>query len=99
MSTPRLFSSTEEQIRTKELFSFAHRALHNQIPSVRTRIPSVTMTGVRQPLSLNQKKLILEEFKQKKRAGVKITQAALAAWAKETFRLDLLPDQSTISRI
>lgn len=52
-----------------------------------------------QSLSIHQKRLILDERDERKREGLKVTQVALAAWAKENLGLQSLPDQSTMSRL
>ena len=52
-----------------------------------------------QSLSIQQKRLILDERDERKRRGLKVTQVALAAWAKENLGLQSLPDQSTMSRL
>lgn len=57
------------------------------------------MTNARVALSIRHKQLIMEQFKEKKKEGTKLSQTALALWAKETLKLKQVPDQSTISRI
>lgn len=52
-----------------------------------------------QILTLHQKQLIREEFERRKRNGAKATQASLAGWAKEKFRLGSVPNQAVISRM
>ena len=52
-----------------------------------------------QALSIFQKRRILDERDDRKKKGLKVTQAALAAWAKEELKLKSLPDQSTMSRL
>ena len=50
-------------------------------------------------LTLQQKKQLFEEHQRRKRENENATQAALAGWARDTFRLDCVPNQSTIGRI
>ena len=50
-------------------------------------------------LTLPQKKQIFDEYQRRKKNAGNATQAALAGWAKVAFRLDCVPNQSTISRI
>lgn len=57
------------------------------------------MTRVRQSLTFYQKRLNPDQFKEKKQAGTKITEATLTTWPKQTSHLELLSHQSTISHI
>ena len=50
-------------------------------------------------LTLPQKKQIFDDYQRRKKNAENATQAALAGWAKVAFRLDCVPNQSTISRI
>lgn len=50
-------------------------------------------------LTLRQKQQLYEEYLCRKKAGEKATQAALAGWAKESYKLDRILNQSSISRI
>lgn len=50
-------------------------------------------------LTIRQKKNLFDEYKRRKKDGENATQAALAGWAMTAFRLDHVPNQSTISRI
>ena len=52
-----------------------------------------------QNLSLRQKQRLLAEYDRRKASGERATQASLAGWAKDAFRLDRIPNQSTMSRI
>ena len=52
-----------------------------------------------QTLSLCQKQRLFAAYDRRKAAGESATKASLAGWAKDAFRLDRIPNQSTMSRI
>lgn len=53
----------------------------------------------RKTLTFNQKRQIILERNRRQSKGERVSQNAMAAWAKETFKLDNVPGKAVMSRI